>query len=518
MDPVAAGACLDEETVADVIAGLLAPETLARAERHLAICAVCRRMVADAGYGASGSAEHAPEGADMDQVASGPGAESARPGELLADKYRIEALLGSGGMGQVYSALHVELGHRVAMKVLRSRDPGAAVRFLREAQTCARLSTEHIARVFDLGRLPGGAPFIVMEHLTGEDLAHVIVRGPVAAEDAAMYLREACAALTEAHARGIVHRDLKPANLFLTTREDGRAHVKVLDFGISKFAADQGLAGAEAVTFTGAIVGSPLYMSPEQILGHEDVDARTDIWSLGVVLYELLTGKTPFREPTLPALSVAIATQMPVKPSSIRAAIPPGLEAVIMQCLAKNRASRFASAQALSEALAHYELPGEASETDAGKGRQSSRRRRHKTIATVMTTIAACACAAGLGLRLRTPSGTRISDRPRASLEPATARAAALPSDVLRPIDPVIPSSPPSSGPAPTPAPSGPSTPSSSPRGVTGPTGTVRGGGATASARPVEVPAAPSPGHAKGAACELSRDCESRLCVALTCR
>ncbi|MGA7120501.1 MAG: serine/threonine-protein kinase [Polyangiaceae bacterium] len=516
MDPVAAGACLDEETVAGVIAGLLGPETLARAERHLAICAVCRRMVADAGYGASESAEHVLEGADVDQAASGPGAESARLGELLADKYRIEALLGSGGMGQVYSALHVELGHRVAIKVLRSRDPGAAVRFLREAQTCARLSTEHIARVFDLGRLPGGAPFIVMEHLTGEDLAHVIVRGPVAPGDAAMYLREACAALTEAHARGIVHRDLKPANLFLTTREDGRALVKVLDFGISKFAADQGLAGAEAVTFTGAIVGSPLYMSPEQILGHDDVDARTDIWSLGVVLYELLTGKTPFREPTLPALSVAIATQTPVKPSSIRAAIPPGLEAVIMQCLEKNRASRFASAQALSEALARYELPGEAS--DAGMGRQSSRRRRHRTIATVMATIAACACAAGLGLRLRTPSGARSSDRPRASLEPASAQAAPLPSDVLRPIDPVIPSSPPSSGPVPTPAPSGPSAPSSSPRAVAGPTGAVRGGGATASARPVELPAAPSPGLAKGAACELSRDCESRLCVALTCR
>jgi serine/threonine protein kinase len=279
---------------------------------------------------------------------------SPRLGDVLANKYRLETLLGRGGMGSVFAAFHIELGHRVAIKVLRSDDPSASIRFLREAQTCASLNSDHVVRVFDIGRLPGGAPYIVMERLVGEDLAHVIARGHVAASDAAEYVLQACAALTEAHAAGVVHRDLKPANLFLTTRREAPSVVKVLDFGISKLTPQKEPEGALALTSTGTILGSPLYMSPEQIRGYKDVDARTDIWSLGVVLYELVTGQPPFRAQTLSALSVAIATEAPKPPSSIRTDLPPGFEGVVLRCLEKDRTSRFDSADALRQAIAPF--------------------------------------------------------------------------------------------------------------------------------------------------------------------
>jgi serine/threonine-protein kinase len=283
---------------------------------------------------------------------SSPGAERQPPlraGEILADKYRIDGLLGRGGMGTVYAAVHVELGLRVAIKVphLASRD--AAARLVREARTCALFANNHIPRIFDLGQIPNGAPFIVMERLEGEDLAHLIARGPVRPECGVAYVRQACAALSDAHAAGIVHRDLKPANLFLAkSKKTGPALLKVLDFGICKRLA---AAPSAELTLTSAHLGSPQYMSPEQIRAQRDVDQRTDIWSLGVIFYELLTGKAPFGGTTLFALSVAIATEAPRPPSHCRADLPAGLEGIVLRCLEKDPAARFASAKDLMRAI-----------------------------------------------------------------------------------------------------------------------------------------------------------------------
>jgi hypothetical protein len=356
MDPATGTECLNEETVAAFVTGALDPEDLLRAEAHLADCRACGHLVASAGRGVLESTRRSPsipQRARGTQRESGEAAEWLRPGEVLAGKYRVEALIGRGAMGHVFSASHIELGHRVAIKVLRRDDASAGARFLLEAQTCAHLRTDHVARVFDLGRLPGGAPYIVMEYLVGEDLAHVIARGPVDASRAATYASQVCLALAEAHARGIIHRDLKPANLFLTTRDDGSPRVKVLDFGISRFKATDDFEG-HAITSTGTVVGTPLYMSPEQLLARGDVDARSDIWSLGVVLFELLTGSPPFRGQTLPALTVAIVTEAPSWPSSMRDDVPPGLEAVVMKSLEKDRAARFASARELMDALTPF--------------------------------------------------------------------------------------------------------------------------------------------------------------------
>jgi serine/threonine protein kinase/predicted ATPase len=364
--PETASYCLDEDTVTGLVAGVLGAVDLPRVEAHLARCALCRRVVADAGYGALGPTLGVPalaQPANVDQAgahAEGDPSSSAtraalglrlRPGDLVGGKYRVEELLGRGGMGEVFAASHVELGHRVAIKVLHLVDSSANARFFREAQTCARLASEHIPHVFDLGNLADGTPYIVMECLAGQDLAQLMARGPLPASDAVSYVLQACAALQDAHAVGVVHRDIKPANLFLTTRKTGPGLLKVLDFGISKLAGEHGSEGALGLTSTGALVGSPLYMSPEQIRGSKDVDARTDIWSLGVVLYELLAGYPPFRAQTLSALSVAIATEQPRPLSSIRPDLHPAFEVVVSRCLEKDRAARFASVDALKEAI-----------------------------------------------------------------------------------------------------------------------------------------------------------------------
>jgi serine/threonine protein kinase len=240
--------CLDEETIAAFVAGSLDFTLLARVESHVARCAACEQVVADAAHGAIGktsvtsSVLRAESPQPLESSAEIPRSPASRrwatpppsPGDVLAGKYRVERVLGQGGMGTVLSALHLELGHRVAIKVLHYGGAAAAARFLREAQTCAKLGNEHIVRAFDLGRLPGGAPYLVMEYLVGEDLSCRIAHGPVALCDAARYVLEACEALADAHAAGIVHRDLKPANLFLATRPSGRPTIKLLDFGISK--------------------------------------------------------------------------------------------------------------------------------------------------------------------------------------------------------------------------------------------------------------------------------------------
>ncbi len=281
------------------------------------------------------------------------------PGAVLAGKFRIERVLGQGGMGVVVAAHHLLLDRRVALKFLLPdavRSEVILARFLREARTAARLQSEHVTRVLDVGTLDEGTPFLVMEYLEGSDLAAALkLRGPLPQEEAVTYVLQACEALAEAHAAGIVHRDLKPANLFLARRPDGTSAVKILDFGISKASIFD--AQDPSLTREAAIMGSPAYMSPEQLRSARDVDHRTDVWSLGVVLYELLTGRVVFDAETLPDLHVQILS---AAPSSVRLRRPellPALDAVVMRCLEKDPARRFAGVAELAAALAPFAPP-----------------------------------------------------------------------------------------------------------------------------------------------------------------
>ena len=284
-------------------------------------------------------------------------------GAMVAEKYRIESLLGEGGMGFVFAALHVQLGHRVALKALHSSaisDREVTERFLREGRALARLQGEHIARVSDVGTLPSGNPYMVMEFLEGQDLSRELAaRGPLPLAEAVEFVAQTCEALAEAHVRGIVHRDLKPANLFLSHKLDGDVSIKVLDFGISKVSsAIDGIdVEAENITMTATLVGTPKYMSPEQIQDSRSVDLRTDIWGLGTILYELLTQKRPFAAPTLALVCVKVLHEEVPPPSSVRPDIPPGVDAIIAKCLMKHPADCYASVGELVEALMSFGPP-----------------------------------------------------------------------------------------------------------------------------------------------------------------
>jgi serine/threonine-protein kinase len=281
-------------------------------------------------------------------------------GQVLAGKYAVEQVLGMGGMGVVVAARHVQLGTRVALKFLRPEacaNPTTATRFLREARAAANLQGEHVVRVTDVGTLDSGAPYMVMELLHGGDLATALAaRGPLPIDQAALHVIEACLAVAEAHALGIVHRDIKPANLFLAQRADGSSCLKVLDFGVSKTPSNlhEGSDSAGVATGTGAALGTPYYMSPEQIRSARDVDGRTDVWALGVVLYELLTGRRPFEAQTLPAVFVAITNDAPVTPRSHRPDLPVELERVVLACLEKVPAHRVPTVAELAHRLAPF--------------------------------------------------------------------------------------------------------------------------------------------------------------------
>jgi eukaryotic-like serine/threonine-protein kinase len=280
-----------------------------------------------------------------------------QPGEILAGKYRVEKVLGQGGMGVVIQATHVQLDERVAMKFLLpeyAEHPEASARFLREARAAVKIKSEHVARVVDVGTLENGAPYMVMEYLHGKDLSQVLEGGLLSVEDAIEFVLQATEALAEAHAAGIVHRDLKPANLFLTRRADGSELVKVLDFGISKVATTTDSTPEMSLTKTSTMMGSPLYMSPEQMRSSRDVDARSDLWSLGAILFELLTGRTPFLGTSIPELCANILTNEAPPVSSLRPEVPPGLDAVIARCLAKTPEARYASVAEVAVALAPF--------------------------------------------------------------------------------------------------------------------------------------------------------------------
>src|ERR1700722_8772202 len=283
-----------------------------------------------------------------------------REGDLLAGKYRVERVLGAGGMGIVVAARHIELEQLVAIKFVRDEAIGsedAVQRFLREARAAVKLKSEHVARVLDVGKLESGAPYMVMEYLEGSDLGKVLTDfGPSSVDAAADWILQACEAVAEAHAAGIVHRDLKPENLFLARTVGGGQKIKVLDFGVSK--AMGGASGEmSGLTRTRAMLGSPLYMAPEQMRSSRDVDARADIWALGVVLFQLLTNRFPFEAETMPELCLKVVTEPPMALATIRPEVPVGIVGVIERCLEKDPAKRFANAAELASALEPFVQP-----------------------------------------------------------------------------------------------------------------------------------------------------------------
>ena len=279
-------------------------------------------------------------------------------GDVIAQKYRVEGIVGRGGMGVVVSARHIQLGQTVAIKLLtlppdEDRRDEAIARFLNEAQAAAKLRGDHVVRIYDVGQLESGLPFMVMELLSGADLGSVLdERGALPEAEAVDYVLQACAGVAEAHQMGIVHRDLKPSNLFVTRRSDGLPLLKVLDFGISKQLSDPG-SGDAMPTFTNTrtLMGSPNYMSPEQVRDARRVDARADIWALGIILQELITDAPVFRGESFPGVCAAIVADPPMPVRTMRPDVSEKLEAIIGRCLEKDVQRRYQSVTELAGEL-----------------------------------------------------------------------------------------------------------------------------------------------------------------------
>ena len=344
-----------------------------------------------------------------------PSVSPVQPGEILAGKFEVERVLGAGGMGVVVAARHTQLEQRVALKFLlpaACEVPGAVTRFLREGKAAARITSEHVARVMDTGVLDGGAPYLVMEYLEGYDLGAVVQRrGRVTPDEAIEYVLQACEAIVEAHDLGIVHRDLKPANLFLSKRADGSPLVKVLDFGISKV---EGSGSRSQLTSASVLMGSPRYMSPEQMLSAKDVDARTDVWALGVILYELVTGKPVWHADTMQGLCALIASTPAPSLLLLAPNAPKVLADVVSRCLAKSRDERLASVADLALALEPI-APAEA-RTSIERILRVARKERGVSTGPKLTPAAAEAASAASGV-VATPGApdatTNGAARPR---------------------------------------------------------------------------------------------------------
>jgi len=276
-----------------------------------------------------------------------------RPGDTIADRYLVTSVVASGGMGFVVAARDRHLQRTVAVKLLRegmSARDGVLARFEREGRVIAALTGEHIAKVFDFGRLPSGEPFIVMELLEGETLGERVRRvGRLPVKEAVTFVLQTCEGLAEAHAAGIVHRDLKPDNLFVCKRMDDSESIKIIDFGISK--AREGL---DQVTVGTEMIGTPAYMSPEQLEAPASVDERADVWSLGAVLYKLLSGKLPFAVEGVMQIVSAIVQTEPAPLASQGVTLPDGLAEVVDHALRKDRRSRFATVVDFAAALMPY--------------------------------------------------------------------------------------------------------------------------------------------------------------------
>lgn len=277
------------------------------------------------------------------------------PGAMIDDRFRIEAHIATGGMGEVYRANHVHLKRPVALKLLRralASDPEMWARFQREAELVSQLESVHIVRVFDFGRTEAGQPYLAMEYVEGTTLDVELEKGPLAPARAAQLLAQVCEGLGEAHALGVIHRDLKPANLIIGHKRDGAEVLKIVDFGIARLASSPTRTEKQKVTQLGMMIGTPAYIAPEQALG-DDVDARTDIYALGCVGYELLTGRPPFSSPDLSKVISMHLTAAPTPPDQVRADLKawPSLTAAVLKALSKERDKRFSSVKEFAAAL-----------------------------------------------------------------------------------------------------------------------------------------------------------------------
>jgi serine/threonine-protein kinase len=347
-------------------------------------------------------------------------------GVTVGGKYRIERLIGRGGMGAVYAAQNTEIGKRVALKFL-SRDAAqnreAARRFQREAQAASLVESEHIVQVFDVGTSPEGLPFLVMEHLTGEDLRARLTReGSLPVADAVSIASQLLRALVRAHAAGIVHRDLKPDNLLLCRRDDGSLLVKVVDFGISKL--DRATL-SERLTRRGTVLGSAHYMSPEQAQASDSVDRRSDLYGVGAILFEMLAGRPPHVAPTLESVLVAICTQDAPEVGAFRADVPDGIGSAVATALARDPTARFANASEFLEAL----------NTPRSARRRSKRAPSRTLVAGIVATLLGFTLTAVLvGRRTSHATQGEVTNAAAAPQPPATATATAtavVPSDTF---------------------------------------------------------------------------------------
>jgi serine/threonine protein kinase len=373
-------------------------------------------------------------------------------GDVLAKKYRLERLVGEGGTGVVVVARHLQLERDVAIKFLRTAlaSDEIRLRFEREARAIGQIESEHVVLVLDVGALDDGlAPYMVMEYLEGRDLAKILKEdGPLSIEDAVDCMLQVCEALEGAHQQGIIHRDLKPANLFLTRREDGGPHIKVVDFGISKILDPKMIdSGPKEMTKAFTVLGSPRYMAPEQLRNSKDVDGRADLWSLGAVLFQLLAGKPAFDADNNINVSLAVLTKEAPLLRSVAPHVPAELEAIVNKCLTKDRAGRFQTAAELADALRplasdhtreslarleqakkepsvnialHVSSEGERIDSEAENDRAADR---------AAVAVAAAAQQQGLTVPLHAPSSPRIMpgpspyDGPPSSGDPSAAFA-----------------------------------------------------------------------------------------------
>lgn len=296
-----------------------------------------------------------------------PPAMGVLPGDVIVGKYRVERILGQGGMGIVVAAVHIHLDERVAIKLLRPEGAAkgeAAERFMREARAAVKIKSQHVAKVLDVGVMADGLPYMVMEYLEGRDLGEELDRnGPMPEAVAVDYVLQACDALAEAHKRGIVHRDLKPSNLFLSKNQKPPI-VKLLDFGVSKFKDNSLLANTSpSLTAEAALLGTPYYMSPEQIRSAKDVDERADVWALGVILYELISGRVPFDGESATGVLAAICGDKPKPLHEVCKTVSADVSEIVGACLAKNLEERMPNVRELVRALASV-APDKASTID----------------------------------------------------------------------------------------------------------------------------------------------------------
>lgn len=277
---------------------------------------------------------------------------------MLDGKCRIDGVLGIGGMGVVLAATHLHLQERVAVKIMLpelASDEEIVARFVREGRAAVRIKSPHVAKVLDVATRPSGEPYMIMEMLDGRDLDAVLTeQGRLPLATAVGYMLQACDALAEAHAKKIVHRDLKPSNMFLAEHDDGTSSIKLLDFGISKLVHEDGCSEGMSITKSRSILGSPLYMSPEQLRASRDVDARSDIWSLGVILYELVSGEPPFKGSTIAEIgALVLAGETPDLGKAVPS-LPSAFVAAVRKCLARERDARFQSIVELVQAIGPY--------------------------------------------------------------------------------------------------------------------------------------------------------------------